>query len=431
MLTTYANECDTMSTSCLDKPYDQISRSSYRSDLLPRSSTPSMIPVSRKRPRLGSSHHYSNHGISHTAGLDQAASASSFDCASPTPLVNTDYVLFGGMDTPGAWNCQREEGAGLYDAEQDYRLNRFASRPSDTSQPQVDTPSSSRSLSGWHLRRAAWAVTGGLAGKIFNFCWNTTFRGFSAGEGQTYPADTSPQSAQHGPNDNSDNFLKKRYSKGIPGSYPRNSLPTGVSGPTSPNYNDQPPDNSATKNNWVFVERNNTLAADGSPVRKRSKASIAGSGSARQNTSHPIDTYRTHHTASYASPRSRATSSALPHSRIYSTNGPTSLSSKRQKTSLLAASPSRRHVSLYQPPSQPQSPISPEVQAYKRQKRRETKKQDESLRRLNAQLQGMIREGQQALSSKIEVIESSTSGHDRDYDHDYDTDEGYFDDDLR
>lgn len=43
----------------------------------------------------------------------------------------------------------------------------------------------------------------------------------------------------------------------------------------------------------------------------------------------------------------------------------------------------------------------------------------------------MIREGQQALSSKIEVIESSTSGHDRDYDHDYDTDEGYFDDDLR
>lgn len=64
-----------------------------------------------------------------------------------------------------------------------------------------------------------------------------------------------------------------------------------------------------------------------------------------------------------------------------------------------------------------QSPISPEVEAYQRKKRREEKKHDETIRRLNAQLQDMIREGQQALGSRIEVFDEETE-----------TDEGYHED---
>jgi flagellar biosynthesis/type III secretory pathway protein FliH len=48
---------------------------------------------------------------------------------------------------------------------------------------------------------------------------------------------------------------------------------------------------------------------------------------------------------------------------------------------------------------------SPEVRKFEQKLRRKEAKQDENMSRLNAQLQAMIREGQQALGSKIEVQE--------------------------
>ena len=66
--------------------------------------------------------------------------------------------------------------------------------------------------------------------------------------------------------------------------------------------------------------------------------------------------------------------------------------------------------------------MSPEVEAFQRKKRKEDKKHDESLRRLNSQLQDMIREGQQALGSKVEIVGG---------DADPDIDEGYYDDEVR
>lgn len=53
----------------------------------------------------------------------------------------------------------------------------------------------------------------------------------------------------------------------------------------------------------------------------------------------------------------------------------------------------------------PPSPISPELETFQRKRRKEAKRNDESLRRLNAQLQDMIREGNEALGSRIEVFE--------------------------
>jgi len=48
-------------------------------------------------------------------------------------------------------------------------------------------------------------------------------------------------------------------------------------------------------------------------------------------------------------------------------------------------------------------------------RRREEKQQDASIRRLNDQLKAMIKEGRQALDTKVEVVD------------DEDEDEGYFD----
>ena len=42
-------------------------------------------------------------------------------------------------------------------------------------------------MKGWG--KAVWAATGGFAGKVFNFCWTTTFNGFYAGGGSPYRFD--------------------------------------------------------------------------------------------------------------------------------------------------------------------------------------------------------------------------------------------------
>ena len=60
---------------------------------------------------------------------------------------------------------------------------------------------------------------------------------------------------------------------------------------------------------------------------------------------------------------------------------------------------------------------SPEVRKFEQKMRRKEAKQDQTMNRFNAQLQAMIREGQQALGSKIEVVDDGMS--------DLDVDEGY------
>lgn len=55
--------------------------------------------------------------------------------------------------------------------------------------------------------------------------------------------------------------------------------------------------------------------------------------------------------------------------------------------------------------------------------RRKEAKEDESIRRLNEQLKAMIKEGKQALGSRVEVMDGA------DADEDIDCDEGFVDGD--
>jgi len=378
-----------------------------------------MSAVTRKRPRINP-HQFTDTPPA-SSSYDLFNSVSSLDCVTPTPLANTNYCLFGGLDTPGAWSEQKLERADELDAERDYRHNRFAG-PSGISRPdQGETVSGMKqgqtlhdqqyttSDNGWHLKKAAWALTGGLAGKIFNFCWNTTFQGFHAGGGQAY-TDSAEAVMGCSPSHTSDGFLRKRAR--IPGSYPsgRHSTDGVKQQPVEPLQSDATPtinsrhvsEDSVSKNNWVFVEHSQPQDHDQSPIRQRSKASMAGSG--RYDFAQPVRA-PTSQSASFASPR-RTTSVATIYTRPPSTG-------KRSRASV--ASPSRRQTSLAVGCS---SPASPEIESYQRKRRKEDKRQDQSLRRLNAQLQDMIREGQQALGSKIEIVD------------DHDTDEGYFDDEA-
>ena len=376
--------------------------------------------MARKRPRINP--HQFTETPHASSSYNLVSSVSSLDCASPAPLANTDYCLFGGLDTPGAWSEQRLERAHERDAEMDYRHNRYTlssttsrhDRNATVSAPKQDLAvperQFSRGVNGWHIKQAAWALTGGLAGKIFNFCWNTTFQGFEAGGGQAY-TNHAEAVTRDSPKDVSDTFLRRRAH--IPGSYPsgRDSIDGQTQWPVDPprpsgiqsTYTRHVSEDSVVKNNWVFIEHNGQEDHERSPSRQMSRASTAGQGN--YEPPQPVRPPNSQ-TASYASPR-RTTSVATVYTRPIT-------SGKRSRAS--PASPTRRQTSLTVSQS---SPASPEIESYQRKRRKEDKRHDASLRRLNSHLQDMIREGQQALGSKIEVVEAE------------DVDEGYFDDDDR
>jgi len=423
----FPSVCDSAPSPYFDRPHVPVSRYPA-SDLLRCDPPPTaaMNAMSRKRPRTNPPQFTATPRPSST--YDLFNSVSSLDCASPAPLVNTDYCLSGGLDTPGSWSEHRLECVEELDAERDYRQNRFFEQSLQTPQFHKSVPVSQIKLKqhrldeqsmkkqdGWHVRKAAWALTGGLAEKLFNFCWNTTFRGFEAGGGQGY-TNYAEAVTRDSPSAHEAGFLMKRSH--VLSSYPAVRASTDTTEPqlaelsrpsrTPVPYNCHISEDSVTKNNWVFIEHNQPGDHDQSPIRKRSKASVAGPGPEpeRSDESQPVQAPKPY-TASFASPR-RTASAASPHARPHS-------AIKRPRPSL--ASPSRRQTCIAV------TQQSPEIETFQRKRRKEDKKHDDSLKRLNAHLQDMIREGQQALGSKIEILD--------DHDHEHDTDEGYYDDELR
>ena len=69
------------------------------------------------------------------------------------------------------------------------------------------------------------------------------------------------------------------------------------------------------------------------------------------------------------------------------------------------------------------SPQSPEVRKFQQKLRRKEAHEDESMARLNEQLKAMIKEGKQALGSKIEIDEYGDG--EGEGDEDEEVDEGY------
>ena len=56
-------------------------------------------------------------------------------------------------------------------------------------------------------------------------------------------------------------------------------------------------------------------------------------------------------------------------------------------------------------PTQDASPVSVEAQRYAERMRREERQTDASIKRLNEQLKAMIKEGKEALGSKVEIVD--------------------------
>ncbi|OAL35098.1 hypothetical protein AYO20_05575 [Fonsecaea nubica] len=438
------------------------------------------LPHSRKRPRLDTKSVYNDDSTT-------TSDPSWREALSPPPLVNTNYRIAGGLDTPTALDMQKEEDAHEFDYEADCRPNRYTNQkslhPAESYFPQTPAPDrcrrNKRRLSPpapptktWG--KTVWALTGGLAGKVFNFCWNTTFKGFYAGGGGGYTFDMGPADAGtsgmwteiDAKNDvfrnadaSNDAMRLVRERTPVPGGFPGNSpefiedymsrlsvQPRQENTSTPSAIPDQDSPSISRYNSWVVVDGANpgSPLTESSPVRKKSRASTANlyasrPSSALRHPSHTVSRPRltprssTHRSsASYASPRvsmCASTSSAGPTQHQSWIPVPTaSAIDQRQSSDKLSRRPSgipsahraslstsRRQSSASATTSPKQSP---EIRKFEQKLRRKEAKQDATMNRFNMQLQAMIKEGQAALGSRIEV---------EDYQNDRNVDEGYFD----
>ncbi|KAF9893788.1 hypothetical protein FE257_009958 [Aspergillus nanangensis] len=211
----------------------------------------------------------------------------------------------------------------------------------------------------------------GVVGKVWDFCWSGAFRGFYAGGGQGYPMmppsqeDNTlpvPGHHHHHPYDERTTPTEKQRmafaaaghqrsgSTLVPGEYPEDDL----------------------RRNWVMVSSRETRD--------------------RLDAEESVDA---------ASPSMRTR--RVVHRR---TNTVPSQNRRRQpgKRALMTHSPAVSAKSQFSSPAKPhESPISVETQRYMAQMRRMEREEDASLQRLNRQLQDMIREGKQALGTRVEV----------------------------
>lgn len=364
-------------------------------------------------------------------------------------MVNIDYRIAGGLETSRA-SEERES-----DLDVDYRMNRFnitsTHRDYDYN-PRTPAPLAREgngrkrglqaSPKGWDISRTVWALTGGAALKVASFAWSTgkAFTGFRAGGGTAYRPGFADQSwtaveEKEDPFDATFQGRRDRTGTPIPGEFP-----SGIDDRYIEDYMEDPAAHqrrvevetptlqgytgtgstlkSKNGESWVFVQPQDTR--DTSPTRRHkkpvgslaytsrpvSRASLAGMGPRPKLQPRPNTT-----NASYASPRAGAFARPTP---LEDTTN-TAIGHRRSRSSI--ASPRREST----------VPVSPDVLKYEKKLRSKDKKIDNSMRRLNSQLEDMIREGKQALGTKIEVRDTYSGQYEMDEveDEDRDVDEGY------
>ena len=366
---------------------------------------------------------------------------------SPAAFVNTIYRIAGGLDTPLAAKLDAEERQEENVRELDYRPNRMtlaARQVSGSYFPQIPATA----VSGGHVggKRAhstgqsKWGesvvnLVGGVAGKVFNFCWNGAFRGFRAGRGRPYSADGDTpavveQSTLMDIGEKDDVFNEQyeaqhyHHTTPVPGQFPDEGfIDDYMSQPQAYRANQVSTPvphgdggRSTLRCNWVLVDNTDAyeqqrhsplLSALGNPRkthRQRRPVSIASltasghrprlvscrpslAGSLGSNVKRP---------ASFASPRASPGRSCASETESHDTG---SVGHRRSRSSM--ASPRRKAEGELRHSFT--TPTSPDVQKFEKKIRRKERKEDENLQRVNRRLQDMIKEAKEALGTRIEV----------------------------
>ena len=325
---------------------------------------------------------------------------------SPAPLVNTRYKLAGGLDTPTTFSSAIDIGSdSLTSQDVTLRGGRGWDRQTDLfmdeSSPQLSL-ALAREANGRPriykppglrdgLGKAVYRVVG-VAGKVWEFCRVNAFPGFFAGGGQGYGMKTSTTST------NLDHSAWQQMDKGNC-DQPINGDTTPVTGvfrdiELIPDYMSQDhttPSRAAKRiqrergegalgASWVVVG-NGGVSRESSPSRLSSRKVPPSSASGRKP---PSRSGRRH-----ILPVSRPSLTSYAGSPSLRPDRPASFASSRSPVT------SPKH----------ESPVSVEVQRHAARMRKRELEEDADLKRFNQRLKAMIREGKEALGTKIEVVE--------------------------
>lgn len=362
------------------------------------------------------------------------------------PLVNTKYVLAGGLDTPGVAASKAEDVAeSEYFSDVGYRRelsddtrlqgllgeeSRYQSfAPLDVDRESNGRPrsrTSSRLFTGegeqWSRTalQVVGGVVGGVVGKVWEFCKTSAFRGFHAGGGKGYTINATKNPIH--PSIEEDSFWEGEKSATTFGMVDRELTPLPGQFPEE----DFIPD---------YMDR---ATPEGTPPRAGKRRQVANNGDELAKNWVVVPPTANVHTPSKLQPRgparysmptvssaSRRSVAGRPASRAGGTvglgprrpmlqsrvshAGSPALQSKAGASFASPRSPGGSKIPRESPmagvktTANADSPAAKEAQRWAALKRKEEREADESIRRLDAQLKAMIREGKEALGTKVEV----------------------------
>ena len=358
---------------------------------------------------------------------------------SPAPLVNTQYRLANGLDSASIAKLDEEELRDGDLQELDYRPSRMSV---SVRQAMVDDLPQTPEISEFgqigrkrarSADRLGWEKVVvnvvGAAGKVINFCWNSAFRGFQAGGGQAYRLDTgTPTLIEQSiwtNIDEKDDVFNHRYQSShpdvtpVPGQFPDEVFisdymdrPRAYDA-ASPNVPDPGGhrEGDSVKGNWVFVntpeEKNQAVDLRGSRTRPSTGSATTRARIIPTRMAAGSPSSRLCRPASYAPTR------VSPNKPLIREIGASSAGNVQNGRSRPSVASPRRSCTRAGAKESHTIEGSPEVQRFEKRIRRKERQEDESIDRLNRQLQDMIKEGKEALATTFEIGD------------DFDEDEGY------
>ncbi|MCJ1354417.1 MAG: hypothetical protein MMC33_004405 [Icmadophila ericetorum] len=336
---------------------------------------------------------------------------------SPAPLANSRYRLASGLDTPTASLSSAFERVSTNSITPEiYRRGRQWNIAGSTT-PESYFPHTSSALAreangrgrggsqtsvarrnGWG--KAVVSAFGGVAGKLWQFCTAGTFRGFYAGGGPGYamedslPHTSSVQSSVWENVEENNRRYTDSTATNLPGAFPELELI-----PDYLSYEDRTPTRPAKRiqrdGDWVILNQE-ALTRESNPSCAPLRPTLpASTPSARPTRPSPYKRPALHHArSSYAGCPSLRLAD-LQKASSASVRSPSSTPTNLNRPSSRQNSSPPKHVV--------ESPMSPEAQKFVAKLRRKEAEEDREMTRLNAKLQAMIREGKEALGTKIEV----------------------------
>lgn len=332
-----------------------------------------------------------------------------YDCASPPPMVNTTYNLAGGLDTPSVTATDS-----YFDGRDnnDFEIRRRWRASSNAAQEMSSGSGSETQMALGGDRNGktryvtpvasqSWGsfmfgIVGGVAGKVWSICTTNAFKGFYAGGGQGY--DITPNGNEGlGRSSNWEDVeispTFDRCATPIPGQYP-SETDLDFQRPAKRIHTEK-------GSEWVLIDSQGDSQASTPLPRAHRKAPEPNL------TTNPVR-------PSLGSRRSLVPVSRRTSGIIPTIESPSKIPTYQSPLKVTAGRPSfghRRSASdltpsrSYTPTKCVTSPLSPETQRFMAERKREERQADASIRRLNEQLKAMIKEGKEALGTKVEVLD--------------------------